>query len=111
MDPSRRTLLKSSGVSAASVAVAGCATATRINPAVPPLAKVIQDPSQTRPTPPVMGTPPTNQSRQRDSRSQDSRRKGDLRREDQASIISPHSRCTCGASCQVIDELKRTQAA
>jgi hypothetical protein len=54
-------LLKYTGLSAASVAVAGCATATGINPAVPPLAKVVQDPSQTRPTPAAMGAAPTNQ--------------------------------------------------
>src|SRR5687767_3371659 len=46
----RRRVLKAGGVLAIGGVVGGCATATGINPAVPPLAKVIQDSSQTRST-------------------------------------------------------------
>ena len=62
MDRSRRTLLKLSGLTTASAAVAGCATATGINRVVPPVAKVIQDPGQTQPTAAVMGAPPASHS-------------------------------------------------
>jgi hypothetical protein len=61
MDRSRRKLLKFGGLSALSGAVAGCATATGINPAVPPVAKLVQDSGQTRPTPAAMGAPPSTQ--------------------------------------------------
>ncbi len=44
----RRDLLKTSGALLAGGALGGCATATRINPAVPPLAKVVQDSEQVR---------------------------------------------------------------
>jgi Domain of unknown function (DUF2935)/TAT (twin-arginine translocation) pathway signal sequence len=47
---SRRDILKAGGLLALGGVVGGCATATGINPAVPPLAKVIQDSSQTRTT-------------------------------------------------------------
>lgn len=60
MDTSRRDILKTGGLAALSGAVAGCATATGINPVVPPLAKVVQDPAQVRPTAAAMGAaPPT----------------------------------------------------
>lgn len=48
---SRRALLKAAGVAVVGGVLAGCATATGINPAVPVAAKIIQDPSQTDPTP------------------------------------------------------------
>jgi hypothetical protein len=60
MSTTRRTLLKLGGVPAA-VGLAGCATATGINPVVPPVAKVIQDPDQVRATPATSGSPPTTQ--------------------------------------------------
>src|SRR5687768_15003747 len=55
MDANRRDVLKLGGVVTLGGAVAGCATATGINPVVPPLAKVVQDPSQTQPTPVTIG--------------------------------------------------------
>jgi hypothetical protein len=57
MDSSRRDMLRTSGVVALSGAVAGCATATGINPLVPVAAKVVQGPDQTRPTGAAMGAP------------------------------------------------------
>jgi hypothetical protein len=66
MNTSRRTLLKAGGLAAVSGAVAGCATATGINPLVPPLAKVVQDTSQTRPTAAAMGAPPATQFNSRE---------------------------------------------
>ena len=47
---SRRDVLKAGGLLALGGVVGGCATATGVNPAVPPLAKVIQDSSQVRTT-------------------------------------------------------------
>ena len=47
LDTTRRDLLKVGGLTLLGGVVAGCATATGINPAVPPLAKVIPDSSQT----------------------------------------------------------------
>jgi hypothetical protein len=46
----RREVLKAGSVAVLGGALGGCATATGINPAVPPLAKVVQDSSQTRTT-------------------------------------------------------------
>ena len=46
----RREVLRAGGLVILSSAVSGCATATGINPAVPPAAKLIQDPAQTTPT-------------------------------------------------------------
>jgi hypothetical protein len=54
---SRRNILKFSGVAAAT-GLAGCATATRINPLIPPVSKVIQDPGQVQPSAAAMGAPP-----------------------------------------------------
>jgi hypothetical protein len=51
----RRDLLKAGGLAVVGGAVAGCATATGINPAVPPAAKVLQDSSQTQATPASAG--------------------------------------------------------
>jgi hypothetical protein len=53
---SRRQVLKLGGLIAVGSAVGGCATATGINPAVPPVAKVVQDPRQTEPTPAQPGS-------------------------------------------------------
>jgi hypothetical protein len=50
VDSTRRDLLKVGGLALMGGVVGGCATATGINPAVPPLAKVIQDSSQVRTT-------------------------------------------------------------
>jgi hypothetical protein len=61
MNTSRRNILKAGGLVTVSGAVAGCATATGINPIVPPLAKVVQDSSQTRPTAATMGAAPATQ--------------------------------------------------
>jgi hypothetical protein len=60
MNTARRDLLKTGGLMTISGAVAGCATATGINPVVPPLAKVIQDPGQTQPAAATMGAPATS---------------------------------------------------
>lgn len=60
MNTSRRDLLKAGGLMTLTGAAAGCATATGINPVVPPVAKVIQDPGQTQPTAASMGAPPTS---------------------------------------------------
>jgi hypothetical protein len=60
MSTSRRSFLKVGGLAAAS-GLAGCATATGINPLVPPVAKVIQDPAQGRPTAAAMGAAPGTQ--------------------------------------------------
>jgi hypothetical protein len=46
----RRDILKAGGAAVLGGVVGGCATATGINPAVPPLAKVVQESSQTRTT-------------------------------------------------------------
>lgn len=46
---SRRDLLKASGAIAGIATLAGCETATGINPAIPPAASVIQDDRQTQP--------------------------------------------------------------
>lgn len=56
MDTSRRNVLKLSGAVALGGALGGCATATGINPMVPALAKVVQDPSQTQPTAAGLGS-------------------------------------------------------
>lgn len=50
LDNTRRDLLKVGGLTLLGGVVSGCATATGINRAVPPLAKVIQDSSQVRTT-------------------------------------------------------------
>jgi hypothetical protein len=47
----RRDILKAGSALALGAVVGGCATATQVNPAVPVLAKVVQDSEQTRPTP------------------------------------------------------------
>ena len=65
MDGSRRTLLKIGGLGAAGT-LAGCATATGLNPVVPPVAKVVQDPGQVRPTTAAMGAPPATAFSPRD---------------------------------------------
>jgi hypothetical protein len=59
---SRRSVLKAGGVAVLGGVMGGCATATGINPAVPPAAKLIQDPSQTSPTLVGPGTMPPGQS-------------------------------------------------
>lgn len=59
METSRRKLLQAGGLAAVS-GLAGCATATGINPLIPPVAKVVQDPAQVRTTPAVMGAAPTS---------------------------------------------------
>jgi hypothetical protein len=46
----RRDVLKAAGLAFVGGAVGGCATATDINPAIPPAAKLIQSPAQTTPT-------------------------------------------------------------
>jgi hypothetical protein len=46
----RRDILKAGGLVLLGNVVSGCATETGINPAVPPAAKLIQDPAQTTPT-------------------------------------------------------------
>lgn len=61
----RRSILKFSGVAAAT-GLAGCATATGINPLIPPVAKVVQDPNQVRTTAAVMGAAPTSHFAPRD---------------------------------------------
>ena len=50
IDTTRRDVIKAGGLIVAGAALGGCATATRVNLAVPPLAKVVQDSSQTRAT-------------------------------------------------------------
>ena len=50
LDTTRRDLLKIGGLTVLGGVVAGCATATGMNPAVPVAAKVLQDSSQTRAT-------------------------------------------------------------
>lgn len=50
INTTRRDVLKAGGLIVVGSALGGCATATRINPAVPPLAKVLQESSQTRAT-------------------------------------------------------------
>jgi len=59
---SRRGLLKIGGAAMLGGVVGGCTTATGINPAVPPAAKLIQDPSQTSPTLVGPGTIPPGPS-------------------------------------------------
>jgi hypothetical protein len=51
----RRDILKVGGATVLGGLVGGCATATGINPAVPPAAKVVQDSSQTKSTPASAG--------------------------------------------------------
>ena len=50
IDLTRRNVLKAGGLIVAGGALGGCATATGINPAIPPAAKVLQDSSQVRTT-------------------------------------------------------------
>jgi hypothetical protein len=57
---SRRSILKIGSAGAAAV-LGGCATATGINPLIPPVAKVVQDPAQVRATAAVMGAAPGTQ--------------------------------------------------
>lgn len=59
MITSRRGLLKAGSLAAVG-GLAGCATASGINPLVPPVAKVVQDPKQVRSTAAVMGAAPTS---------------------------------------------------
>src|SRR5688572_24282449 len=47
----RRDALKAGGLLILGGAVGGCATATEINPLIPPVAKLVDDSAQTRPTP------------------------------------------------------------
>src|SRR5687768_8346163 len=64
VNPGRRqVLLKASGMAAIGV-VGGCATATGINPAVPPAAKLLQDPKQTGSTAVGPGSVPPGPSPQ-----------------------------------------------
>jgi hypothetical protein len=56
VDISRRQALKVGGVIIAGAAVGGCATATGISPVIPPVAKLVQDPRQTEPTPAQPGS-------------------------------------------------------
>jgi hypothetical protein len=53
----RRDLLRASGAAAGVAVLGGCETATGINPAIPPVAKVVQSGSQTERTP-VAERPP-----------------------------------------------------
>ena len=53
---SRRQALKIGGVMMVGAAVGGCATATGISPAIPPVARLVQDPRQTEPTPAQPGS-------------------------------------------------------
>lgn len=55
IDTTRRDVLKAGGLAVLSGVVGGCATATGINPAVPPAAKVVQDSRQTAATPASAG--------------------------------------------------------
>jgi len=52
---SRRDVLRAGGALAVGGVLGGCATATRINPAVPPAARIIQDPAQVATTPASAG--------------------------------------------------------
>jgi hypothetical protein len=54
-DQKRRQVLKAGGITVLAGVVGGCATATGINPAIPPAAKLLQDSSQTRATPAAAG--------------------------------------------------------
>ena len=56
-DLGRRDVLKVGGVVLLGGVVGGCATATEINPLVPPVAKLVEDTAQTRPTPAEPGAP------------------------------------------------------
>jgi hypothetical protein len=56
-DLGRRDVLKVGGVVLLGGAVGGCATATEINPVIPPVAKLVEDTAQTRPTPAEPGAP------------------------------------------------------
>src|SRR5687767_6812279 len=61
IDTTRRDLLKVGGLTVLGGVVAGCATATGMNPIVPAAAKLVQDSSQTRATPAGSGaTMPTS---------------------------------------------------
>jgi hypothetical protein len=51
----RRDVLKAGGLLLVGGVVGGCATATEINPLIPPVAKLIEDTEQTRPTPAAVG--------------------------------------------------------
>jgi hypothetical protein len=51
VDVGRRDVLKAGGVMLLGGVVGGCATATEINPLIPPVAKLIDDTAQTRATP------------------------------------------------------------
>ena len=65
-DTGRRGVLEAGGVIIVGAVVGGCATATEINPVVPPAAKLVQDPIQVRVTPAEPGakltanTPPAD---------------------------------------------------
>ena len=47
----RREVLKVGGLALLGGVVGGCATATEINPLIPPVAKLVEDTAQTKPTP------------------------------------------------------------
>jgi hypothetical protein len=51
VDVGRRDVLKAGGVMLLGGVVGGCATATEINPLIPPVAKLVEDTAQTRTTP------------------------------------------------------------
>jgi hypothetical protein len=51
VDIGRRDVLKAGGVMLLGGVVGGCATATEINPLIPPVAKLVEDTAQTRTTP------------------------------------------------------------
>jgi hypothetical protein len=59
----RRDVLKAGGLVVIGQVVSGCATATGINPAIPPAANLIQDPAQTTPTAVSPGTVPPDHGR------------------------------------------------
>ena len=67
VDLTRRDVLKAGGLIVVSGTVGACATATGINPAVPPAAKVLQDSKQTAATPASAGaTMPLSSAEPRD---------------------------------------------
>jgi hypothetical protein len=55
VDLGRRDALKAGGVILAGGVLGGCATATEINPLIPPVAKLVEDSAQTRATPAAIG--------------------------------------------------------
>lgn len=65
MITSRRSLLKASSIAAVS-GLSGCATATGINPLIPPVGRITRDPKLVTPTAAVMGAAPSSQFSPRD---------------------------------------------